>query len=414
MMREPDWSFKFTSGLSDDEGDRLSERESSTSTNTNQETTLDRIKRNDDTLEKLSIGQPSDKSYTSAGIDPADFSSLGLAIATNTQIKSLKVNIGDRSRSKYSIKWPSGKEELFEGIKQNSSIKEIVIFGGVYRKCYIVEGVGHELLQAYEGSNNLTDLRLSFCYLDNGGEHLISNLLRSCLNLNTVELSICNITDDHLLSIAEAIRGDTQLQKLSLSNNRIGNAGCETLATILQDSNCKLHTLDLHGNRFDSDGVIILAHSLIGNKTLREINLKNSIHGPYRKTTIDAFCKVLFNSSSINDIYSSNHALKQVYFKRRRDNGLQLTSLLQLNDRTNKSHVAIEKILHHYSDIDMTPLFELDVEGGERTLKALPYVVAWFQSAREATSYTWYDVDRRELSAIYQFAQAMPHLFVGK
>lgn len=69
----------------------------------------------------------------------------------------------------------------------------------------------------------------------------------------------------------------------------------------------------------------------------------------------------------------------------------------------------------------MSPLFELDSED-ERNLKGLPYVVVWFEKAKEAAAYDednirfghcpLISVCKRKLSAIYQFVQAMPMLFV--
>ena len=77
----------------------------------------------------------------------------------------------------------------------------------------------------------------------------------------------------------------------------------------------------------------------------------------------------------------------------------------------------------------MSVLFEVGGGGdGERTLKALPYVVDTFDSALEAVhsnslfnkygnenarDNTYKSVDRRKLSAIYQFARSMPLLFEG-
>ena len=62
----------------------------------------------------------------------------------------------------------------------------------------------------------------------------------------------------------------------------------------------------------------------------------------------------------------------------------------------------------------MEPLFEWDMEV-DRNLKALPFVVSWFQKAEEAVADEEgdsYHVDQKKLSAIYQFAKAMPLLFV--
>ena len=96
-----------------------------------------------------------------------------------------------------------------------------------------------------------------------------------------------------------------------------------------------------------------------------------------------------------------------------------------------KSHVAIKKILKYHPNNDMEPLFEWDADG-EQSLKALPYVVDWFGRAKEAVAYEDrltddedtdsedddnsvsddydYHVEERQLSAIFQFAKAMPLL----
>ena len=95
----------------------------------------------------------------------------------------------------------------------------------------------------------------------------------------------------------------------------------------------------------------------------------------------------------------------------------QLDSLLELNEGTDKGHVTIKKILKYHPFIDMEPLFEWNVEGeGERDLKALPYIAAWFDRAREAVADEERggscNIEKRKLTAIYQFAKAMPLMFV--
>ena len=92
--------------------------------------------------------------------------------------------------------------------------------------------------------------------------------------------------------------------------------------------------------------------------------------------------------------------------------------MLYLNEGTNKSHVAIKKILKYHPNVDTKPLFEWNMEGeGERDLKALPYVIAWFERAGEAVSgdeggEESYNIDERKLTVMYQFAKDMPLLFV--
>jgi len=89
-----------------------------------------------------------------------------------------------------------------------------------------------------------------------------------------------------------------------------------------------------------------------------------------------------------------------------------------MNKKTNKRHVAIEKILLYHPPIDMEPLFDLSLEEDDsgQDLKALPHVISWFETAKEAiiedVPRAHYDLEIRKISAIYQFVTAMPMLFV--
>ena len=92
-------------------------------------------------------------------------------------------------------------------------------------------------------------------------------------------------------------------------------------------------------------------------------------------------------------------------------------------DKKDRSVVAIKKILRYHPNIDMEPFFEWGMEEeGEHTLKALPYIIEWFGRAEEAVAddeedssnsdsdEDYYHVVERKLSAIFQFAKAMPLL----
>ena len=229
--------------------------------------------------------------------------------------------------------------------------------------------------------------------------------------MQEVSLFNSNINDVQLSLFIEAIRGYRSLEQLSLFGNSIGRAGCEAIAALLRDPNYNLRSLDLSGNDVHNDGVTTLANSLTSNTKLKNLYLAGN---PMDQSSAkDIFCRVLCNTVSINHIYLSNHTLEALELGRLDS---QLTSLLELNEGTNKSHVAIKKILKYHPNIDMEPLYEWNMEGeGERDLKALPYVIAWFDRAGEAVAGSeegGSKIFRRNLSAIFQFAQAMPLLFV--
>ena len=421
--------------------------------------TLRRIDGNDDTLVELGISRNNHilsrdgRYFTST--DGGDYSKLGSYIGRNTQLETLFVELRD-------IRLSVSDSGFFEGIKLNSSINKFRLSG--YNEQYgsftPVGEVGCALLNAlHENNSNITTLHIWSCNIGNVGVCMIINTtLGSCTNLKIISLTNNGITDELLLPMVEAIRGHSSLHELILWENRIDNAGCEALATLLQDPNCNIHTLNIHGNHIRNEGAIAIANSLVSNTKLKELNLRDNQIGNEGAIAIanslanntklkeliisdnqmdnqnivqDAFSRVLCNTSSINAIYSSNHTLANLFggYEEEERMGDPLVSLLRLNEKTNKSHAAIKKILKYHPKIDMTQLFEWGT-GDERNIMALPYVIDWFGRAKEAVEHVdendrqskmlrdyvrqreGYTTKERKLTAIYEFALAMPLLFI--
>ena len=391
--------------------------------------TLRRIELNDDGLTELSLGY----SYLNGGFvssDASDYSRLGAAIGNNTHLTKLLVNL----RANQAL--DAANTEFFEGLKRNSSISELQL--NCSNQHILVGGVEHEILKSYQKiSNNLTRLCIESSVLDNGGGNVITDTLKWCTNLNTINLRSNNITDEHLLPIIDAIRGHRMLKMFILHGNRIGNAGCQAIATLLEDTNCNLQIINLDSNQIGNDGATAIANSLANNTNLKRLYLRRNPFDPSAAAGI--FCRVLCNTASVNTTYRSNHTLEKLDLSDEEEEQHAeeklANTILDLNKGTNKSHVAIRKILKYHPNIDMEPLFEWDVDGeadGEQSLKALPFVIDWFGRAEEAVAeedrladdedtdsedddnsvsddYD-YCVDERKLSAIFQFAKAMPLL----
>ena len=365
--------------------------------NRNSREILQAVEESDTSLTQLFIDDRYDWHFRSRDRD--DFTRLGVAIGNNTHIAQLNV-------------FPSGipsdvlDEEFYEGLKQNSSIHELVLHGG-----NISSRVCLKLLEVFQEKKNLSNLTIIYGNLQHGGVDIIATTFRCCANICEIVMPNCNMTGEQLLPMVEAIRGHRKLKKLHLVNNNIGNAGCDAIASLLEDPHCTLHYVSLDNNNIGTEGAILIANCLANNIKLEELFLRNNQFD--QSVVEDVFSRVLCNTSSINDTYASNHTLETVT-----PFGVsgQLSSLLKLNrSTTNKSHVAIRKILQYHPNIDMKPLFEWDAEG-EQTLKALPYVIDWFDRAEVAVAdydrEKTYRVEERKLSAIHQFATAMPLLFV--
>ena len=380
--------------------------------NSKSERTLHRLEQNESTKTQLQIGgrQQLETGRTCwfNSRDGNDFSRLGAAIGENSHLTHLRfVLAGSGLDVAY--------QGFYDGLKRNSSIYKLEIN---FNHPVIEEGVGREILKAYQENNNLTEILINNTDLQNGGDEVVAESLRRCTNLHKVCLMNTNITDGQLLpNIVEAVIEHRSLKKFGLFANRIGNAWCGVLATLLRDPSCNLHTLDLRLNHIGNEGTTILANALATNTKLKKLYLGGNPMDD--QSVVDIFAKLLCDTSSISNTYSSNHTLRKllVLLTNQQHLGEHLDSLLKMNKGKNKSHVAIKKILKYHPNIDMTPFYEWNMEGdGERDLKALPYVVAWFDRAEEAVAgdedVESYNIRAKMLSAIYQFACDMPLLFV--
>ena len=299
----------------------------------------------------------------------------------------------------------------YDGLRRNSSIKAVKLFGNILdNHNFIIDGVLHEILKVYqENSSHLTTISIRFCNLVNGGDGAIATTLRGCTNLKQIDLSRCGINDEQILPIVEGLRGHGALKKLCLFDNRIGAAGCQSLTTLLEDHSSNIGELVLQENQIGIDGAMTLFNSLLTNSRLRNLYLGGNPTAGFR--TVDALSRVLCNTTSINSTYTSNHTLELLAI---RHSNVEIDLLLDLNKDTNKSRVAMKKILKYHPNIDMEPLFDWDAEEGEQNLKALPYVISWFDKACWAVLYNndKYNIEEKKLSAIFQFAKALPLLFV--
>jgi hypothetical protein len=225
-----------------------------------------------------------------------------------------------------------------------------------------------------------------------------------------------NIDDEGVDALVGAIT-NSSLGFLHLAHNNFTARGCQSLATLLEIPNSNLEKLILSFNNIGDEGARIFATSLASNHKLKELVLS---HNGITDGGWSGFSKVLCDASSINNTFLSNHALERLGAPS--NIPADLRSLLALNKSSeDKKQVAMKKILKHHRHFDMQPFFEWD-------LKVLPIAIAWFERARyiannnddeddsdeedsDEDDEKSDDVDNQMLGAIYQFIRAMPEVF---
>lgn len=394
--------------------------------------TLRRIKQNDPTLTELHLSSIWPPNPWDDGVNGGkfvsdvcrDYSTLGECIGCNNHLKQLSVN---RSGAIFALDYQDMKS-FVGGIKRNSSISKLHLKNYCPSRVHLLR----ELLKVYEDKNSLEELYVS---PSQQFEDDIITTFKACTNIKSIQIHY----NGDFTQMFEAIRDNHMLEQLGLRAN-IGNSGCELLATMLEDQNSSLCRLNLSDRRRDiitNKGITFVASTLSRNNQLRELYIQSILLDEELK---NVFSNLLCNTSSINSTYSTNHTLKRLAISGEKVKDSQFAAALYLNGYKNKRNVAIKKILYYHPHIDMEPLFTMDLDGEEKDLKALPYVLSWFDRAAVAVDdeewiYEDYDVrnnyDRgeyietflsevnetyrvkeRKLSAVYQFVQAMPLLFV--
>ena len=249
---------------------------------------------------------------------------------------------------------------------------------------------------------NLEELRLSNNLLTDSvsGMRSLGSLVGRTTSMQVLKLRSSSVTDEGLQSFVEGMANCCSLTELDLSGNRSITAnGLTSLLSLLRTEHCTLCTLGILVIELDDDGEASLANGLVGNKSLRTIDLLS-----LGAKGCAAFSRLLCDTSSVKNTYLSNHTLTHVGYGIPSD----VVKYLKWN-KSLKDAAAICKILHSHPDIDMTPLFEFN-------LKCLPLVVGWLEKAKTYLSNVNESTESfqsRQLSAVYKFVRSMPQLAVA-
>ncbi|XP_038656880.1 NACHT, LRR and PYD domains-containing protein 3-like [Scyliorhinus canicula] len=133
----------------------------------------------------------------------------------------------------------------------------------------------------YEGIQRLgpvlhkcRELRLGRNKLEDAGVKLLSEALRNpdC-KIQKLELKSNALTDACAEDLASALSTNQSLTILSLSNNKLGDAGVKLLSVALKNPECKIQTLVLKNNSLTNSCTEDLASTLSSNRSLTDLIL---------------------------------------------------------------------------------------------------------------------------------------------
>ena len=290
----------------------------------NSATTLIRVEHDDPTLTTVTVTNAFMFNARERGqfwpIYSAFFSRLGVAIGGNTNLQDLYLDENDDTYLD-----EIGGEAFCEGMKHNSSIRNLTLMHPNFSR-----GIGRGILSEFVADNsNIESIRLRGGFAaalqtlhDNGGANVLTSALSRCTNLKSFTLDNFDIDGSILHDIVSAIRGLHGLETLQYvdnnfllnnladtNDNNSAKAGCEALASLLQDPNSKLRVLVLINNNINDEYTVVLANSLKGNIKLEHLYLSSNglTQNPNTITEIgwEVISGVLCNTSSVNTTHLS-------------------------------------------------------------------------------------------------------------
>ena len=215
---------------------------------------------------------------------------------------------------------------------------------------------------------------------DNGLAMLIRGLPAS---VHSIDLSDNGVTLARQLPLL-------RFKNLELWGNALSSGGPGVIAMSLANPECQLELLDLlWAGIIEDDGAATLAESLRSNERLTTMWFEVS---NITETGWNAFSYLVYDTTSIDATYNSNHTLQNLGDASLNSQHVQM--LLELNSDEDKCRVAANKILRAHRHLDMRPFFSVE-------LNLLPCVITWLERFAE----TRLDL---KLSSMFEFVRAMP------
>ena len=209
------------------------------------------------------------------------------------------------------------------------------------------------LAQALRHNSTLRKLKLSNNSISDVGAVTLAQALHPNSTLIWLHMSHNSISDAGAVALAQPLHHNSTLEGLLLSHNSISDAGTVALAHALHH-NSTLEVLDLSDNSISDAGAVALAQALHHNSTQERLYLSNnSISDAGAK----ALAQALHHNSTLKGLVLSNNSISDAAAVALAL-ALHHNSTLEWLDLSNNSisdvtAVALAHALHHNSTLDV-------------------------------------------------------------
>ncbi|OMJ89285.1 hypothetical protein SteCoe_8582 [Stentor coeruleus] len=297
---------------------------------------------------------------------------------------------------------PEGSREIFKILEENESLISLNISS---HEGLGIEG-GESLMKILATNKIISYLNVSGTSLGPEGLNLLLKGLESNVTLSSLNLAGNFFGSKPIEKLAITIVG-TDIRELNISNNKIGNEGCEYLSLMLSgnyDGYCTITKLDISDNEITTKGLGSLLASVRINNQLTHLYLrKNSFSKGLSEnffdfltdnttlesldfTNCDIKCECLGN---IGEGLGKNKCLKNLVFagNKIKDRGVEMIGYglnknkflkvldLSSNEIKNKGAIILAKTLRVNSVLESLLLKDNSIKdsGGQSLCESLRY-----------------------------------------
>ena len=227
-----------------------------------------------------------------------------------------------------------------------------------------------------------------------GWETFCSTFAHPLCSIQRLSFTNTEIGDGGATILGGALANNKSVKGLDFCDDlSVTSVGWQGFSTCLRNPNSSLEVISIGGGdigHIDDEGANAIISALTNNTTLKKLDLLP--YGCIDRWFMSFFSRLVWDKSSIDNTYSSNHTLYKIDLWPRPKGIRQLANM---NRNENKVEVARQKILqYHFADGDANiHVFASTPE------PSLPFAIEWIGR----------NSDGRTL--MYHFVRAIPTLF---
>lgn len=142
--------------------------------------------------------------------------------------------------------------------------------------CGVTEGRCKDVSSALRDNPALTELSLSSNELGDAGTHLVLQGLQPTCKIQKLSLQNCNLTEAGCGALSSVLRSLPSLRELDLSYNQLRDAGLQLLCEGLLDPQCHIERLQVEYSNLTAASCEALASVLRAKRELKELGVSNN------------------------------------------------------------------------------------------------------------------------------------------